>query len=114
MILELAGIVHVIAWITFFMGLSNGDQRHTKFIIFKYSLSIKFPQDAESVTGSSAYLSQTVSGPSFIIFAVVIQKCKSERCSWIGNYDLRQKEVICGKPNDPVFALMLTLKIGAE
>lgn len=50
MILELAGIVHVIAWITFFMGLSNGDERHTKFIIFKYSLSIKFPQDAETVT----------------------------------------------------------------
>jgi len=35
---------------TFFMGLSNGDQRNTKSIIFKYSLSIKFHQDAETVT----------------------------------------------------------------
>lgn len=50
LILELPGTVHVIAWLTFFIGLSNSDQRHTKFMIFKYSLSIKFLQDAETVT----------------------------------------------------------------
>ena len=83
MILELAGIVHVIAWITFFMGLSNGDQRHTKFIIFKYSLSIKFPQDAETVTELLSLPESNSQRPKFYNF-----RCRhSEMQEWTMQLD---------------------------
>lgn len=114
MILELAGIVHVIAWLTFFMGLSNGDQRHTKFIIFKYSLSIKFLQDAETVTELLSLPESNSQRPKFYNFRCL----HSEMQEWTMQMDrqLRSspKRSNLWKTKWPVFALMLTLKIGAE